>query len=182
MDAAIVTTPVKELFGQTLRASFEDLDLADDGAVEYLSDLLARFALTEELHPLDVVGDRLVSIADRWREIQRSWQADGRHFEPERELTIQRGIGDSTLFMTGFFWERVKSHSLTRFNVRQGKRAYRFLAEYHRAHGAREAAVFLTLAVRFETFAAVLSYMRDVYLGAEFAAWPHKAFARIITE
>jgi hypothetical protein len=176
----IDTTPVKALFAETLRGSFEDLDISDRGTAEYVADLLARYALTAELYPLGVTGIRLESIADRVREIQRSWRLDGRHFSPERELEIRRGIGDFTLFATGFFWESVKSASLTRHYVREGKRAYRFLAEHHRAAGRAEAAVYAALASRFETLAAVLSYMRDVHLGADFAPWPHKVFARIL--
>jgi len=40
--------------------------------------------------------------------------------------------------------------------------------------------LYQTLSTRFETYAAVISYMRDVHLGAEFAPWPHPVFARII--
>jgi hypothetical protein len=180
MESRIETTPVKGLFREALRASFEDLDIADHGTVDYLAELLARFTATAHLYPLDAAGGQLESVADRVREIQRSWRLDGRHFEPERELEIRRGIGDFTLFMSGLFWERVKSDSVTRHYVREGKRAYRFLAEYHRAHRRPEARVFRALFRRFETCAAVLSYMRDVHLGTEFAPWPRKAFVRII--
>jgi len=176
----IEATPIKTLFGDALRASFADLDISDRGTLDYLADLLARFAITGELYPLGVTGERLETVGDRLREIQRSWRLESRHFEPERELAIRRGIGDSTLFLAGFFWESVKSASVTRHFVREGKRAYRFLAEYHRAHGRAQARIFATLAARFETNAAVLSYMRDVHLGAEFAPWPHKVFARIL--
>src|SRR5687767_6487407 len=99
MESLIETTPVKDLFRATLRASFNDLDIADHGTVDYLAELLARFAATADLYPLDVTGGRLESVADRLREIQRSWRLDGRHFEPGRELEIRRGIGDFTLFM-----------------------------------------------------------------------------------
>jgi hypothetical protein len=181
MEPRIETSPVKDLFGAALRASFEDLDIADHGTLSYLADLLGRYAITAELYPLDVTGGRLQSVADRLQEIQRAWRLDGGFFAPDHEVELQRGLGDFTLFMTGFFWERVKSESVTRHYVRQGKRAYRFLAEYHRAQRRPEAGVFQTLAGRFETTAAVLSFMRDVHLGAEFAPWPHKVFARIIT-
>ena len=180
MTSLIETTPLKDLFGEALRASFDDLDIADHGTVDYLADLLSRFAVSADVTPLDVVGGRLQSVGDRIREIQRSWQLEGRHFDPVRELEIRRGLGDFTLFMSGFFWERVRSDSVTRHYVRQGKRAYRFLADYHRTHAGPESRVFRALASRFETCAAVLSYMRDVHLGAEFAPWPHKVFARII--
>lgn len=181
-QAPIVTVPVKALFQDALKASFTDLDISDRGTTEYLADLLARFTAADDLWPTGVDGDRIQSLADRVAEIQRTWRLDDRHFDPRREVELRRGIGDYTLFMTGFFWECVKSQSVTRYFVREGKRAYRFVAEFHRAQGQPEAARFATLAARFETSAAVLSYMRDVHLGAEFARWPHRIFARIITK
>ncbi|MGH7389796.1 MAG: hypothetical protein ACREM3_10105 [Candidatus Rokuibacteriota bacterium] len=177
---SIETTSVKALFDHALKASFGDLEISDRGTTDHLADLLVRFAAAGDLWPLGVTGSRLQSLADRVLEIQRSWQLDGRHFDPQREVALRQGIGDYTLFMTGFFWERVKAESVTRHYVREGKRAYRFVAACHRGQGRPEAVRFATLAARFETCAAVLSYMRDVHLGAEFAPWPHRIFARII--
>ena len=171
----------KELFEEALKASFGDLDISDRGTTDYMSDILVRFMAAGDLWPLGVTGERMETLADRVAEIERSWQVDGPHFDPKREVELRRGIGDYTLFMTGFFWERVKADSVTRFFVREGKRAYRFVANFHRAQGHAQAACFATLAGRFETCAAVMSYMRDVHLGAEFAPWPHRLFARIIT-
>jgi hypothetical protein len=171
--------PLKQFFTEALRASFADLDIPERGALDYLADLLARYATTAELRPEATSGGRLETIGERLGEIQRCWDVSGPDFQPGREPALQRGIGDYALFMSGFFWESVRGASMARHYVRQGKRAYRFLGAYHRARSEREAIVYATLAGRFETFAAVLSYMRDVHLGAEFATWPHKAFARI---
>jgi hypothetical protein len=171
--------PLKDFFAEALRVSFMDLDIPDRGALPYLADLLTRYADSAAVRPETRDGGRLESMGDRLAAIQRSWDLSGAEFHPGREPELQRGIGDYTLFMSGFFWEHVRGSSMARHYVRQGKRAYRFLGAYHRARSERDAVVYATLAGRFETFAAVLSYMRDVHLGAEFAAWPHKAFARI---
>ena len=179
MNAAIEIMPVKALFTEAVRESFDDLDIPDKGATSYLADLLVRFAATTEMLPAGVTGERLQSIADRMAEIQRSWSVDAGQFDPAREIQIRRALADYTLFMSGFFWESVKAGSLTRHYVREGKRAFRFVAEYHRAHGQAEASLYQTLGARFETYAAVMSYMRDVHLGADFAPWPHPVFARI---
>jgi len=145
MNAAIEIISVKALFTEALRESFDDLDIADKGATGYLADLLARFAATTEMLPEGVTGERLQSIAERMAEIQRSWSIDAEQFDPARELQIRRALADYTLFMSGFFWEAVKERSVTRHYVREGKRAYRFLAEYHRAQGQPDAALYQTL-------------------------------------
>jgi len=179
MDAAIEIIPVKAVFSQALRDSFDDLAIPDKGATDYLADLLGRFTATAEMWPAGVTGERLESIADRVAEIQRVWTLDAGRFDPAREVVVRRGLADFTLFMSGFFWEAVKARSVTRHYVREGKRGYRFVAEYYRVHEQPEAQLYQTLAARFETYAAVISYMRDVHLGAEFAPWPHHLFARI---
>jgi hypothetical protein len=51
MESLIETTPAKDLFRATLRASFNDLDIADHGTVDYLAELLARFAATLSSRP-----------------------------------------------------------------------------------------------------------------------------------
>jgi len=180
MNAAIEIIPVTSLFIEALRESFDDLDIPDRGATSYLADLLVRFAATTELLPEGVTGERLESIAERMAEIQRVWAIDAGRFDPARELHIRRALADYTLFMSGFFWESVKARSVTGHYVREGKRAYRFVAEYHHAQGHAEGALYQTLGVRFETYAAVISYMRDVHLGAEFAPWPPLVFARVV--
>src|SRR5207249_2073521 len=111
MNAAIEIIPVKALFTEALRESFDDLDIADKGATGYLADLLARFAATTEMLPEGVTGERLQSIAERMAEIQRSWSIDAEQFDPARELQIRRALADYTLFMSGFFWEAVKERS-----------------------------------------------------------------------
>ncbi len=181
METRLDANSVKDLFAEALRASFEDLDIPDRGVLDYLADLLARYSRASELTPLDRTGQPMVTLGDRVREIRRAWDPDGGGFDPGREVEIRRGMADYTLFMSGFFWERVRDASMSRHYAREGRRAYRFVGEYHRARREeRAAAVAFTLATRFETCAAVLSYMRDVHLGAEFAPWPHRVFARII--
>ncbi len=179
VGGTIEITPIETMFSEALRDSFKDLAIPDTGATGYLTDLLVRFAATSEMRPAGATGERLESIADRVAEIQRSWAIDAGHFDPAREIEIRRGLADYALFVSGFFWESVRERSVARHYMREGKRAYRFVAEYHRALGQPEARLYQTLAIRFETFAAVVSYMRDIHLDGGFAPWPHPMFAKI---
>lgn len=176
----MVDTTVQTFFSTSLQQCFEDLDIPDDGVAAYLADLLARFTLEAIMHPAGAAGDRVVSLIDRLREIQRAWLVGDPHFDPTREVSLRRGIGDYALFMHGFFWEHVRDMSARRHFLREGRRAYRFLAEYHRAAGRPEAAVYAALAGRFDTYAAVVSYMRDVHLGADYAPSPRTLPARFL--
>ena len=145
-------------FDRAIRASFQDLALSDDPATGYLADLLTRFARTENLYPPGVGVPRLETVVDMLLDAQAAWQEDGPHFRPEHEVTVQRHIGDYTLFMTGIFPERVERAASAGYYILRGKRAYRFVWEHDRASsaGRSTAPVFRMLAERFESYARAL--------------------------
>ena len=154
---------LRRFFGHAIRASFSDLAFRDDPAAEYLADLLTRFARTENLFPRGSVVPRLETVVDMLLEIQGAWQDDMRSFQPEREVSVRRHIGDFTLFMTGIFRERVESTTSTRYYVTEGKRAYRFVSEHARASARAAAPPYRRLAERFENYARALDYARRVH-------------------
>jgi hypothetical protein len=157
---------LRAFFDRAIRASFHDLTLGNDPASPYLADLLARFARTENLHPRGVTMPRLETVVDMLLEADAAWE-DGAHFQPEREVTVCRHIGDFTLFMTGIFRERVERTASIGYYVAQGKRAYRFVSEHDRvtsrAGAAVQAPLYRRLADRFERYAGALDYARRVY-------------------
>jgi hypothetical protein len=181
MDAHVVTGELKTFFGAVVRESFEDLCLPCGAGGAYLVDLLTRFAVADELHPRTAAGRRLASYADHVLEIDRAWDPASPAFDPSDEVRVRRHLADYALFMTGFFWDHMRSESVTRHHVSQGKRAYRFLAEYDRSRGHAEAAVYASLAAGFESYAGVLTYMREVYLGADFAPGMRQLFVRLVS-
>ncbi|MBI1847418.1 MAG: hypothetical protein HYR86_10650 [Candidatus Rokubacteria bacterium] len=184
MESLVQVVSMRDYFRLCVQHSFEDLGLGGETeiATPYLTDLLVRFAEADHVTPPGADGAPLVSVADRLAEIQRVWALDGPLFDPAREIEISRQLGDYTLFMSGFFWERVRDMAASRHYTRVGRRAYRVVAEHHRAAGSEDALVFRALSERFIRYAGVLTYMREVYVGANFAPWPHRLFARIITE
>jgi hypothetical protein len=133
----------------------------------------------DAVHPEGPGGAVLATYGDRLRAIRDTWIA-GPGFDPSREVGLQRDLGDHALFQHGFFWERVRDASMRGHWLRQGRRAYRFLARYHRARENPEAAVYAALVARLDTYAAVISYMRDVHLGGEFGPVPRTVPARFI--
>ena len=147
---------LRRFFDRAIRASFSDL-----------ADLLTRFARTENLFPRGSVVPRLETVVDMLLEIQGAWQDDARSFQPEREVSVRRHIGDFTLFMTGIFRERVESTTSTRYYVTEGKRAYQFVSEHARATAHSTAPPYRRLAERFENYARALDYARRVHFFGE---------------
>ena len=170
---------LRELFGLTVRLSLDDLDLQHEATARYLGDLLARFTAIDALHPRGVAGNRLDGVADVLGEIRTAWTLDGPSFDPGRELSLRRFLADSTLLMSGFFWERARAASTRRHYIRIGRWAYRFLADHARVRGVQDVMVYRRLANRFESYAGALAYLREVYLDANLAPWPHPLISRV---
>jgi hypothetical protein len=158
---------LRRFFERAVQASFRDLSLADAPVAGYLADLLARFARTEHLFPPGVTVPRLETVVDLLLEAQAAWDPGTVHFQPEREVSVRRHIGDFTLFMTGIFRERVERIASTGYYVSQGRRAYRFVSEHGRATcrpSAPDAGpLYARLAEQFERYAWALDYARRVH-------------------
>jgi hypothetical protein len=167
MARVLASRSLRDYFLRCLHRSFGDLAVAEEGAAPYLSDLLSRYALRPDFG--------LPGIADRLAEIHRAWQLEGPEFDPGREVVLRREIGDYTLFMTGFLWERVEAMAAQHHYTRLGSSAYRFVAEHHRAQGRTDAPVYRALADGFMRYAVVLMYLREVYADVEPARRPRSA-------
>jgi hypothetical protein len=150
---------VLQYYLDCVRLAVDELGLPGDAASErYLAGLLARYAFRIDVSPETVAGCL--------SEIQRCWRLDDPAFDPRREVSLRQDVGDATLFLTGFLWERTSSPRVRRSFIRMGRRAYRFLAEYHRASGRPEVAVvFGALSRRFPSHSVLLMYIRETHLG-----------------
>lgn len=165
MPESPVAPSLKRFFDRLVRRSLEDLRMGGDPVADYLAALLARFARTDQLYALrGVAGERLETVVEMLLEVQRAWEFDQPHFDPFRERDVRQHIGDYTLFMTGIFREHVERRASTGFYVREGKRAYRVVADFERSALKPDARLFAVLADRFEGYATALQYMKRVYL------------------
>jgi hypothetical protein len=164
------------------RQAFGDLAIDDTPALRYLTDLLTRFVRTEALRAIrEVPGRRLDTVTDSLLAIQHVWDWQSPGFDPGAERALRRQIGDYTLFMTGIFREYVDGLSVTGYYEREGRQAYRFVAEVARAGAEADAGLYRRLADRFELYAGALSYARKVYFRTDAVpagAWPADPFFR----
>jgi|RhiMetdeSRZDD1v2_1073273.scaffolds.fasta_scaffold394982_1 hypothetical protein len=179
---ALVTDGVslEEFFGQRVHDSLDDLDLPDRGAADHLTGLLVRLARAERLSPTGVGGPVVEGITDAFDQIHRAWRMDGGGFDPAREVELRRALADYALFTSGFFWERVRDASMSRYFARVGRQSYRFVAGHERTQSRARGRLYGTLAEMFERYAGALTYLREVYLDSDFAPWPHPAYVRVL--
>ena len=151
---------------------------------EYLAeDLLLRFLYADELYRLrDARGRPLADVGEMLTEGEAGGVSPDLH-----ALTVQRHIGDYTLFITGVFpesldrlrrdWRRKDSVMLQlgdlvvpfrdpgEYYEEAGRRAYRHAAEMGSAVGLTEADVYAKLSEHFRLFVQLLSLVR-MYLDA----------------
>jgi hypothetical protein len=165
MAESPVATSLKRFFDRLVRRSLDDLRLGGEPVADYLAALLARFARTDQLHPLrSAAGEPIETVVEMLLEVERAWDLADPRSDPFRERAIRQHIGDYTLFMTGIFREYVEHRASTGLYVREGKRAYQVVADFQRSALRPDARLFAGLAARFEGYASALAYMKRVYL------------------
>ncbi len=122
---------------------------ADEIAEYYLVELLARHAMGANVHSLEEpLVHRLASAA---------------HITMPRERFRRfRDVGDSALYICGFFADRLRGKGLSRdYVVTLGGRAYRHAAQLAASADTMPREVYERLAGEFDVFARVLDEVRE---------------------
>jgi hypothetical protein len=116
------TPTLYQFFRHQLSRGFAARGLAEPATVEYVSEVLARFAQTHSLYavtdangrPLEYVVDFLLALHDD----------NARRPDRARRWSILRQLGEYTLFMSGLFRERLKARGELDYYLAQGANAY----------------------------------------------------------
>lgn len=144
-----------QFFRHQLEQGFQARGLEKSEAVEYVSEVLTRFAQTRALYPLhDDTGRPLEHIVDM---LQQAQEAGAR---PAIQGPIVRHIGDYTLFMTGVFRERVEARGELDYYTAHGRSAFRQSADYELNPNRRR--VYRQLYQDFEPISDLLDWLRRV--------------------
>ncbi|HEX7044540.1 MAG TPA: hypothetical protein VF203_07990 [Burkholderiales bacterium] len=154
---------LQQFFRHQLHHAFRTCGLSENGTVDYVSEVLARFAHTRLFHALrDAEGRPLEYIVDMlaaWQQAQES--ATGRR-DYARERAIARHIGDYTLFMSGLFRERLRARGELEYYISHGRSAFWRSADYEVNPARRE--TYRRLYHEFNPISDILDYLRRVQL------------------
>ena len=176
--AAVSPAGLKTFFQRLVNPAFATLGLGDREVVDYIVDLLGRFARTEHLYRIrDARGQRLDTIAEMLIEQSRQWSADT-PYSFDREVDIRRHLGDYTLFMSGMFRGYTESHSSLDYYLAEGRRAYGAVADLRQMSFAADVRLFQALSDQFEHLSGALDYVRKVHLRPELHSGPYRDIAR----
>lgn len=147
-----------QFFRHQLEQGFQARGLEKSETVEYVSDVLTRFAQTRTLYPLhDDAGRPLEHIVDMLTACQQAHETGSR---AAVESSIVRHIGEYTLFMTGLFRERVEARGELDYYTAHGRSAFWRSADYEFNPNRRR--VFRQLYQDFEPISDILDYLRRV--------------------
>lgn len=114
-----------QFFRHQVSRGFRAHGIAEPATVDYVSDVLTRFAHIRNLYPLfDEDGRPLEHIVDMLVALERAEGRDGGRADRARGKTINRHIGEYTLFMSGLFRERLTARGELDYYLAHGSGAY----------------------------------------------------------
>ncbi len=155
----ITTRNVNEYFNDAIHEAIAHQHLStNDETIVYIVNLLSHFALSENIYEEDYEGKSIRPLALIYKEAVEAESAEERN-------QLLRKLGDSALFISGFFAE-----SLTRSTVgidyfkAMGGNAYSSLADYaHRSCFTKTLSeVFNDLSEHFMSYVDVLMEVKDI--------------------
>jgi len=149
------TPSLYQFFRHQLSHGFAARGLTEPATVDYVSDVLTRFAHTGSLYgmtdaqgrPLEYVVDFLHASYDETARVDRA-----------RTRSVLRHLGEYTLFMSGLFRERLAARGELNYYMAQGASAYGQCAACEPIAGRRH--LFRRLHDNFPRIADTLDEMR----------------------
>lgn len=149
-----------QFFRRQVQRGFGEHGIAEAATVDYVSEMLARFAHTSTLYPFrDRDDEPLERVAQFLLELQHTQEwGDGRGPDHAREVAITRHLAEYALFMSGLFRDRLQARGQLAYYVDHGRSAFRRSADYER--NGKRAQVFRRLYFDFDRAARSLDHMR----------------------
>jgi hypothetical protein len=140
-----------QFFRHQVQRGFQARGLGEPATVDYVSEVLARFAETRALYPFrDTDGRALEHIVDLLCERERADRAHTR--------SVSRHLGEYTLFMSGLFRDRLVRRGELPYYLAQGASAYAQCADHEPSAPRRQ--LYRRLTAGFRDIADSLDAMR----------------------
>lgn len=154
---------LRRLFSGLVEHVFQaEVGLCDPQVTDYLAQMLTEFVHVDDVYRLhDIDGSSIRELSLMRAAAQLGPDVD----EHQRTLTINRYIGDFTLFWTGVYPEQLRlkrkgGDPISRFVV-EGKRSYGIASDLSRPDEEPPAAVLRQLSAQFETCVHGLHLVRE---------------------
>ncbi len=150
-EVVVLVGNMREYFRETLQQSLKHrgVQLSELGQV-YVVNLLTEFARSEHVFAGTDRGDRPVLV---------EMMARAQECEPQEAVRLYKHMGDSSLYLSGFFPGAVEKKVSVDYYVSMGGSAYDAVARLVRPTAASSSALFSELAERFGELVELLCAM-----------------------
>ncbi len=149
-----MTPTLYQFFHRHIQHGFKRAGMAEPATVAYVSDLLTRFARTDALYPLSDSEQRPLTTIVQFVTEQRAAQED----HHGHEMIIVRHLAEYTLFMSGFFRDRLRARGQLSYYADHGRTAFGQTADFEKNSG--QARVYWRLQHDFARVAETLDDIR----------------------
>ncbi len=168
-----------QFFRHQLQRGFHAHGFREPATVDYVSDILTRFAQTRALYALrNAEGRPLEHIVDMLAEHNEAQCVRRGHGGRARERRAIRHIGEYTLFMSGLFRERIRARGQLGYYLAHGRTAFWRCADYEL--NPKQQHLYRRLYYDFGPISDVLDHIRQTQfpLGDTASGNPLAAFWR----
>jgi hypothetical protein len=147
----VASASMREYFREALGTAIKKTDVRlTDTAQAYLVNLLAEFVRSDAAFAGTDKGER-PALVDLFTRAQEA--------DPSEAVRIYKHMGDSSLYMSGFFQESVEESVGVEYYVSMGGSAYASVAGIIRPTAATSSALFAELSDRFREIVELLVAM-----------------------
>jgi len=159
----MLTPGLYQFFHRQIQYGFGMHGVGEPATVDYVSELLTRFAHTRALHIIqNAAGEPISNIAGLLIEWRRAQGWEDAPINRPREALIVRHIGEYSLFMSGLFRERLTARGELSYYLEQGRGAFWRCASFE--SDPSRARLFRYLYGAFDRVSGALDHVRRVQL------------------
>ena len=169
---------LQDFFVKIVRQSFWQLGIYDATVVDYVADVLADFARTDNLYILrGRAGRKIDSVAEM---LLRQPLARNDETDVLNERSLRKYVGDYALFMSGMFRKHVEGSGSLDYYIQEGSRSYWTVSELDLSLYRTGYFLYQELSKKFEYYSGALDYTRKAYFAAAPGEDPFSGFVRQI--
>jgi hypothetical protein len=169
---------LQSYFLQVVRQSFWQVGIYDATVAQYVAQVLADFALADNLYKMRGRGGRKIDSVVEMLAQAPAVPAD--EADVLRQRMLRKYVGDYALFMSGVFRKYIDAKGSLDFYIQEGSRSYWTVSELDLALYRTGYYLYQELSTKFEYYSGALDFMGKTYFAAAPGEDPFAGFLRQI--
>jgi hypothetical protein len=178
MENSSAGNRLQKFFLKMVRQSFWQLGIYDATVAEYVADVLAEFARSDNLYKYrNRRGRKVDSMVEM---LAYESVSAGDEKDVLRQRSLRKYAGDYALFMSGMFRQHVEGIGSLEYYIQEGSRSYWTVSELDLSLYRTGYILYQELSKKFEYYSGALDYTRKAYFTAAPGDDPFAGFVRQI--